>query len=226
MMDLCVLQRALPKTLRGKATQKLVDTINKTFKDQESADEYRDNVLGYLSVLNTGRYKIESYLDAVRYVGFSLRGDTNIQAYAKTFPARYAKHMASGISQKDMASYVTSYNNNKLVNIIRDQSAIPIHIINMDKRQEAINKLADLMHNAKSEKVQSDSATSLLTHLKVPETAKIEIDITHKEDPMMAELLETTRLLARRQQELVVEHGVGAEAIAVSKIISVGEEEE
>ena len=91
----------------------------------------------------------------------------------------------------------------KLVNLIYEQTLFPTYILNADIHQRAINHLADLMVNAKSEKVQSDSANALLTHLKRPETQKVELDIGVKENSAIAELNHTMKVLAARQVELV-----------------------
>lgn len=48
--------------------------------------------------------------------------------------------------------------------------------------------LADLMDNADSEKVRSDSANALLNHLKKPDNLKVELDIGVKEGSELANL--------------------------------------
>ena len=64
---------------------------------------------------------------------------------------------------------MTSYNKNKLVNLILEQSMIPSWVLNQDMYQKALNVQCELMLTANSEKV-SDAANSILTHLKPPQS--------------------------------------------------------
>jgi hypothetical protein len=159
-------------------------------------------------------------LDAVRYVSFKLLGDSNIEAYTKTFPDRYQNFMVNGTSAKDIASYVTSYNKNKLVNLIFEQTLIPFHVLNADKYQKALNVQVELMVNANSEKVRSDAANSVLTHLKPPETKKIELDISVKEDKSLSDLKSATMELVAAQRLALQAGSTTIEGVAHSKIIS------
>ena len=99
------------------------------------------------------------------------------------------------------------------------QTMMPVHIINADLHQKAINQLAFLMMNANSEKVQSDSAAKLVDALKPPETQKIELDIGLKEDDSIAELRKATMELVA-QQRVSIAAGVAVKEIAHSKIIN------
>ena len=150
-------------------------------------------------------------------------GCTNIDAYTKTFPAKYARFIAQGVSAKDIASYVTAYNKNKLVNLIFEQTLIPSYVLNQDLYQKALNVQADLMMNAKSEKVRCDSANSLLTHLKMPETQKVELEIGVKEDSTIAALRATTMELTKQQRLMVESGAMNAQDIAHGRLIIEGE---
>jgi hypothetical protein len=130
-------------------------------------------------------------------------GASNIDAFVKTFPDRYQSYLANGTSSKDIASYVTAYNKNKLVNLILEQSLIPSWILNQDLYQKAINVQAELMMSANSEKVRSDAANSLLTHLKPPEVQKVELDIGIKKDGVMDDLKNVLTELALKQQQYI-----------------------
>ncbi len=165
-----------------------------------------------------GRFKIENYIEAVKYVSHKLLGCSNIDAYTKTFPVKYANFVSSGVSAKDIASYVTAYNKGKLVNMIMAQTMVPSYVLNQDLYQKALNIQAELMVSAHSEKVRCDAANSLLTHLKVPETTKIELDIGVKEDSSIT-LLRATTLELSRMQRLAIEAGaMNAEQTAHSKL--------
>ena len=197
---------ALPDKLRKTVSQELIDEVNTILSNPEEFENYRNNLISYTSVMADGKFTIPQYLDAVRYVSFKLMGCTNIDAYIKTFPARYQNHLANGTSAKDISSYVSAYNKSKLVNLIYAQTMIPSHVLNQDLFQQALNVQADLMLNANSEKVRTDAANSLLTHLKQPEVKKVELDITHKQDDSI-EILRQSTLELVRQQKLALQAG-------------------
>ena len=213
-------QRVLPKQLKRNITQDQVDKVNTLLTDPVLQETYRDNVLSYVNVLQDGRFKIETYLDAVRYVSFKLAGDSNLQAYSKTFPDKIADWNARNLAQKDINSMVSSYNKNKLVNLIFEQTLVPTHILNADIYQRAINTQAELMSYAKSEKVRTDAANSLLHHLKPPETKKIELDITKKEDSAIDELRNTTMELVAQQKRMIAAGMSNAKDVAESRLIN------
>ena len=212
-------QSALPDKVKKSVNQELIDQVNKTLSDPEEFEAYRDNLLSYTRVMSDGRFKVQEYINAVRYVSHKLMGATNIEAYTKTFPDKYQRFVLQGVQAKDIASYVTAYNKSKLVNLIFEQTLIPSYVLNQDMYQKALNVQADLMVTANSEKVRTDAANSLLTHLKMPEKTKVELDINVREDSSIAALRAATMELAR-QQRLAMEAGaVSAQEVAHSKVV-------
>ena len=226
MLTVDEFKSALPDKVKKSVNQELIDQINTTLADPEMYEAYRDNLISYTKVMADGKFKISNYIDAVRYVSHKLMGCTNIEAYTKTFPDKYQRFVQQGVSAKDIASYVTAYNKSKLVNLIFEQTLIPSYVLNQDLYQKALNVQADLMINAKSEKVRCDAANSLLTQLKMPETKKVELDIGVKDDGSIAALKAATLELVRSQR-LAVESGVmNAQEIAHEKLIIEGEYQE
>lgn len=213
---------ALPEKVKKSINQELVDQINSTLADPELYESYRDNLLSYTKVMADGKFKVTSYVDAVRYVSHKLMGSTNIEAYTKTFPDKYARFVAQGVQAKDIASYVTAYNKSKLVNLIFEQTLIPSYVLNQDLYQKALNVQAELMTSANSEKVRCDAANSLLTHLKMPETQKVELDIGIKEDSSIAALRATTLELSRQQRLMLESGAMNAQEVAHGKLIIEG----
>jgi len=209
---------ALPDKVKSSINQELIDKINLTLSEPELYEAYRENLVSYGSVMADGRFKITEYLNAVRYVSHKLMGSTNIDAYTKTFPDKYARFVATGVVAKDIASYVTAYNKSKLVNLIFEQTMIPSYVLNQDLYQKALNVQADLMVSAHSEKVRTDAANSLLTHLKMPEKIKVELDIGVREDSSIAMLRAATLELARAQRLAMQAGQVTAEDVANSRL--------
>lgn len=218
MLTVEELKKALPQALKGSATQELTDKINAASNDPEAAESIRENFISYANVLTEGRFKVEDYLNAVSYVSFKLMGFTNQDAYARAFPQRYQNLVAAGKNDKEISAYVASYNGNKLVNLILEQSIIPSWLLNQDVYQEAIKTQFDMMRNAKSEKVRVEAANSILTHLKRPETKKVEIDLGLRKDSGLEALTQTMAELASQQLKLI-EHGVHTQEIAHHRLV-------
>ena len=223
LLTLDQFQKVLPPQIKKNVDQDLVDHVNKLITDPEEREQFRDNLLSYTNVMKDGKFKMESYINAVRYIGFKLRGDSNIDAYVKTFPDKYQRFINQGVNSKDIASYVTAYNKSKLVNLIYEQTLVPSYVLNQDLYQKALNVQAELMISAASEKVRTDAANSLLSHLKMPETKKIELDIGMKEDKTIEALRASTMDLVAQQRKMIQAGAMNAQDTAHSKLIIDGE---
>lgn len=218
-LTLEMFQQALPDKVKKSINQALIDQINTTLSNPDEFEAYRDNLLSYTRVMADGRFKVQEYVNAVRYVSFKLMGATNIEAYTKTFPDKYQRFVAQGVAAKDIASYVTAYNKSKLVNLIFEQTLIPSYVLNQDLYQKALNVQADLMMTARSEKVRSDAAAHLLNALKPPEVKKVELEIGVKEDSSIQQLRDATLALAA-QQRLAMQAGAAtAKEVAHSRVL-------
>lgn len=219
-LDLATFRKVMPKGMNGSVNQELVDTVNGLFSDDQLKETYRDNLMSYASVMHDGKFKVSSYVDAVRYISCKAFSATNLEAFAKTFPDRYKGFLTRGTSDKDISSYVSAYNKNKLVNLVREQSLIAPYIYNADIFQKAINVQARLMVDEDvSPKVRSDAANSVLTHLKPPEVGKITLDITHKQEGAVDALRIVTEKL-RETQKIALQAGFSSiEDIANSTIV-------
>lgn len=213
-----LVERVVPANLKSSITQQLVDRINNAVTDPIVAEQVRNNFVSYTSVLKEGKFKTEDYLHAVMYVSFKLFGLSNLDAYAHTFPQRYQNLLAQGIASKDIAAYVSAYNKGKLVNLILEQTLVPTWVLNQHLYQEALTVQADLMRSATSEKVRTEAANSILTHLKRPEAVKGQIDINIKDSSGMNELKEALAKMAEQQRDLI-SSGMTARQIAAQPII-------
>lgn len=219
MLTVEMVERALPPNLKAAATQTFVDQINTIVADPIVAEQVRENFISYTGVLKDGKFKTEDYLNAVTFVSFKLMGDSNQDAYFKTFPQRYMSLTTKGTSSKDIAAYVAAYARGKLVNLILEQTLVPSWVLNQHLYQKALNHQAFLMENAKSEKVQSDAADSLLTHLARPAAAApgtLKIEMT--ETSGIKEMREMLAKLAQGQRT-AIESGTPTKEIAGQRLI-------
>ena len=220
MFSLDELDAALPAQLKGKMTPEIANNLNAVITDPQVAQAFRDNFVSYTGVLKEGKFKLESYMDAVMYVSFKLMGYTDRECYQRTFPQRYAELVAKGTSAKDIAAYVAAYNRGILVNKVLEQTIIPTYVLNQDVYQKAINVQADLMLNGKSETVRMKAADSILNHLKRPEASKVEISMgvvdSQEVDDLKRAMLELTQ-----NQRTLIQQGTPTKEIAHQRIIDV-----
>jgi hypothetical protein len=214
---------ALPDKVKKSVNQELIQKINKTLADPDMYETYRENLLGYANVMQDGRFKITNYIDAVKYVSHKLMGKTNTDAFSATFPDKMQRWAKQGVSGKDQASYITAYNKSKLVTLIMEQSLIPSWVLNQDLYQKALNVQAELMLSANSEKVRSDAANSLLTHLKMPETQKVELNVGIKKDSSIDALRQAMIDLASEQKKAIQAGAMNAQQIAHAPVVIEGE---
>ena len=214
------LQAVVPKQLRANIDQDFVDKINNLNVDPGVRESFMEGILGYSNILAKGKFKLDNYIDAVRYVSHKMLGGTNKIAFIKTFPSKYDIWLAAGISPKDVGTYISAYNKSKLVNLILEQTLVPTHVLNADKYQDAINVLYDIMTDVDvSPKVRSDSATNLAGILKPPETSKIEIDLGVSESKTITDLKNSMNKLVLQQQVMLDEGLVSPKEVAEASLV-------
>lgn len=226
VLDVDLFKQALPEKARKNVDAALVQKVNDVLSDPDMYEVYRENILSYAHVMNEGKFKLTSYIDAVKYVSQKLMNKTNKAAFFATFPAKIQDWTMRGVEEKDQASYITAYHKSKLVQILLEQAYIPSWIINQDAYQKAINTQVTLMTTANSEKVRSDAANSILTHLKPPETQKVELDIGVKEDSSIKQLRNATLELVAEQRRALQAGAMNAQEVAHSTVVIEGEVED
>ena len=221
MLDIKVVKDLLPKGTRSMVTQELIDKIEDINADPLMAEGFKDNFLSYIGVMKKGKYKIEDYLSAVRFVSHKLLGDTDIDAYTKVFPERYSRLEREGVTREQMGAYVTAYRKNKLVIQVMEQTLVPSHVLNAPLYQEALNVQVNLMMNARSEMVRSRAAESVMEHTRQPETSKIELEIGYKDNDAIADLRAATNQLALMQLEKIQSGMSTTKEVAHSRIVGI-----
>lgn len=214
------LRATVPKRQRHNITQSLVDKLNKLVTDPEERQYFRENLLSFTHVLRDPNVKLESYIHAVRYVSYKLMGMTNQEAWIKTFPDRYQRLLNDGKSDVFLRATVSGYNKTKIVATVLEQALIPIHVLNADVFQNAVDTQARLMTDPNvSDKVRSDAANSLLTHLKPPEARKLDLNVAVAEDDSLRELRHAITDLAKAQKDAIESGTEDARRLAESKLI-------
>lgn len=209
---------ALPAQFRGNVTQEVMDGVNALLADPNLAEAYRERMVGHTSVLREGKFKLESYLGAVKFVTQKMMNKSDIDAYIATFPVKYQDFVNRGVSQKDISSYVSAFKKSKLVTLIMEQALIPAWVGNQDMYQQALNAQFDLGMNAGSEKVRVEALNSVLTQLKQPEKTKITLDISEDVGDVMGAVRKQMQELAAESQRYI-QSGLGtAKDVAAQRL--------
>lgn len=218
-------QNLVPKKQRDLVSEELIDKINSVAADPLVADQFKENFITYSSVMQSGKYSIEEYKNAVHFATHKLLQSKDIDAYAKVFPDRFQRLIDKGLDRSSISPYASAYKNSKLVVAILEQTLVPTYIVNAPLYQEALNVQADLMLNARSEMVRSTAASALLAALKQPEAAKLEVDINLKKDSIVDDYERVMREFAAKKVEAIKQGGDVKEIANYDIVIDVEEEE-
>jgi len=191
---------------RNWASQELVTTLNSL--ETDGADLVRENWLTHANVLREGIYSMDQYTTAIKYVSLKQIGHTNQQAYSIALSDRYQDLRAKGYDDQRISSHVAAYHRGALVQKLLAQSTIPLYMLYADEAHQAIAVLVDVMTSENSsQKTRAEAADKLLTHVKRPEAAKIELEVSQKAADGMNELTVMMRDLAQRQLAAIAQGG-------------------
>ena len=219
MISLESVKKLVPKTQRSLITQEFADKLEASVKDSLIAEEFKDNFVTYLNVLSKGKYKMDDYVNAIKYVSFKLLGYSNIKAYAATFPERYQRLVDEG---HQIDAFVSMYNKNKLVIQIYEQTIVPSYVLNAPLHQEALNTLANMI---KDEDIggmtKVKACEAILAYTKQPEVIKGELTIGIEQSDTINDLREVTETLAETLRQSLTSGTRTLKQIAETKIIDV-----
>ena len=206
-------------------TPEFCEKVEKSVNDPVLAEQIKSNFISYLNVLSTGKFSMDEYLNAVKYVSFKLLNYTNRDAYAATFPDRWERMVKEGVEEKRMDAYVAMYNKSKLVMAIYEQTIVPTYVLNAPLHQEALNVLAKMIKDPSVRGMAKVKACeAILTHTKQPEIVKGELTIGLQENETIAELREVTEQLANTFRASIGK-GKTLQDVAEAQIIDVKVEE-
>ena len=183
---------------RNWASQELVTTLNTL--ESDGADLVRENWLTHANVLREGTYSLDQYTTAIKYVSLKQMGHTNQQAYSIALAERYQELVAKGYDEQRISSHVAAYHKGALVQKLLAQSTVPLYMLYQDEAHKAIKTLVQIMTEPNASfKTRAEAADKLLTHVKRPEAAKIELEVSQKASDGMTELTVLMRDLAQKQ---------------------------
>jgi len=225
-LDRDIFEKIVPKRFKSMITDELIDELNNVIKDKEIAELYRENLLKYSSLLRTNGCRLDSYLNAIKFVTYKSIGDNNLQAYIKTFPDRYKQMMDDGKADNYINAIVSAYVKGEMVQNIIAKTMIPMHVLGRDLHIEALEHSANMMYNAKSEMVKQKAAETVLKYTQAPEESKVEIDLSVKDQKNIVDRYEEALKFAAEKQLEMINKGFDAKDVANIKLIDVKEVEE
>lgn len=212
-------KKLVPKSYRSMITQEFIDKIEKSVGDSIIADQIKENFITYINVLNSGKYKMDDYIAAVKYVSYKLLGYSNVDAYAATFPDRYQRLKESG---QQIDAFVSMYNKGKLVMQIFEQTMVPTYVLNAPLHQEALNELAKMIKDPSVKGMAKVKACeAVLQYTKQPEVIKGELTIGIEQQDTIAELREVVEQLAEANRMSLERSTKSLKDIAEANIIDV-----
>lgn len=204
MLTLNQVKDSLPVNFRANITQDMVNQLNTLSTDPDEARIIRDNVISFAQVLQEGRFKLAEYIRGAMFVSFKMMNLSNLEAYKKTFPDRYAEMVRTNKPAKDVASIVSAYNKGLIVTKITERAIVPSWILNQDIFQKALEVQHDIMTDpGMPARDRVAAANSLIMALKKPESIKTELAVTIKNDDGMAALEQRLNALSQKQLEIL-----------------------
>lgn len=219
-MDHAELTAGMSKKEASRLTPELIDVINKISKDPKLGEGYREAFVSFSSVLSDGKYKMHSYIDAVKFVSFRLMDMGVVESYKRTFPVKVAGWKAALWEDKDINSQASRYNKNPLVQKILEQSQVPDHILYMDMNRSALNALLNEGLTAKSDTARVTALIGVIQATKQPEISKhqVQVEVNNNVDGI-EDLRKAATELAELQQKAISDGVVSAQDVAVSGIL-------
>jgi len=217
---------SLPGGLKNGVPKKVLDDINDMIAQGEEGEVFKENLMSHNHILKEGKFSLDQYVNAVKYISYRLLNMTQREAYGRTFPAKVTNWLATGTTEKDISSYVHAYNNSKLVMRLYDVTLVPFHLLNQPLRQEALMVEAKLMRGGFdditgkpiSHVVQERAARTVLEMLETPESTPTELQLKVKDSEETSELKSIMKDLASAQKDFL-ERGGNLKDVAESVIV-------
>lgn len=219
-----------PVKVAGKVLEQAAEILNTATEDMDyvMAKEFRDNCLSFIDILKNSKSRVSfaDYVNACKFATFKLAGNTDVRAYALTFPDRIRRMERDKVPNSHLYQYASIYSKNKTVVEVMAKLVVPTHIMFQDIFHQAVKVQSELMLDAKiSPKVRSDAANSLMTHLKTPEIKQAELKVDVQGSGAIEQLAEALGSLSGKQSEMLREGRYSLKDIREATIIEVTEDD-
>ena len=216
------------KKVPTKTKEAVVSFVNNCINKNNStfSEYYRDLFVDSIGSIfsKNSRISLMEYAKACQFVSYRAAGDTKTAAYIKCFPEKVQRMQREGQPTGHLHKYADMYSNNKTVVEVFARSLVPSHLMYQDLYHKAIKVTADIMINEDvSPKVRAEAANNLMTHLKQPEIAKLDIKVDG--GSLVEQFIGGMRDLAEQQRKMIE---VGQQTVSdISRtVFDMGDEEE
>lgn len=222
--------RELPERMKKSLTEEFLDDMFNIQEDGLFLDALRENFLTYTNILIAGKYSLEEYSNAIRFITHKLMGYSDVDSYIKTFPERYERICSANeeLSEKEIrgkvSSYASMFKSSKIVTGILEQTIIPSWILYAPVYNKAIEELVKVVSTARSEIAKVNACGLLLQHTKPPEVKKLQLDIGVQTSNSIEQLKQTVSEFAKMQLEQI-KAGTSVKEIAEKEIVEIMAEE-
>lgn len=195
------LKSFMPKGASAEVTQAIVDKINNTGNETGLLQEvFEEQILSYAGLVSGKGRTFEKLVNALKYCNLKLiPGMTNERAWAITFPDKYDKLITE---KRFAASHVSMYNSSEMVIEIDKMLMMPVAIQYAPMFHHSVKKLFDLSNgfaaNGKeaSAHVQFMATAELAKLTRMPETAKVEVDVKVNQGSIIDEYEKAISMMA------------------------------
>lgn len=220
------LKQFYPVKVSNSVLEKAVEVLNGSTEDMDYvlAKEFRDNCISFIDILKNSKSRVsfEDYVNACKFATFKMAGNTDVRAYALTFPDRVRRLEREKKPNSHLYQYANIYAKNKTVTEVLAKLMIPTHVLYQDIFHQAVKTQAELMlDDTISPKVRSDAANSLMTHLKTPEIKQAEVKIDVGGSGAIEQLAEALGSLSGKQSEMLKSGSYSLKDIREATIIEV-----
>lgn len=226
-------KKLYPKNITRQALEQGVDLINQAILGMNSGvqDYFRQNAVEFLEVMKGNKTNsFKDYVNAVKFITYKNTGESTITAWTKIFPEKVARMEKEGQPMSYLYSYANTFARSTLVTKMQAMMLVPTHILYHDIFHEAVMTQVSIMKDPTvSPKVRSDSAHSLMTHLKQPEVKQMELSIGVNESNVLSQFTESMAKLAESQYKAIQSGSasvidLGEQEIIEGEIVNASEE--
>lgn len=194
----------VPVELKSKLSPKTLDNVFKALDDPAYCSALRDNFVSFSSVVNHSRYSVEQYFNACKFLTYKGFGFNDIISYQKTFPDRYYSLLGKGKDNRSISSYVSAFKNSALVTAIREHCSIKDWVYNLDRREDAIAVLHEIVLDDKaSHRARINAADALLNHTAPPPENKLTVEVGISKTSAITLLDNRLNEIVKQQKEML-----------------------
>lgn len=196
------LKSFMPKGASIEVTEAVLDKINNVGTDTGLMQEvFEEQVLSYAHLTAGKGRSLEKLINALKYCNLKLiEGMTNERAWAIVFPDKYDKLIRE---RRFVGSHVSMYNSSEMVVEIDKLLMVPVAIQYAPVFHSSIQKMVNLSNgigakpnDTVSAHVQLMAAVELAKLTKMPEIAKVEVDVKVNQGSIIDEYEKAINMMA------------------------------